>query len=52
MKTKTEYLWFNTENHREYINITRKIQEIVTNSGQFDMLVYIPAFKNDFKVSP
>lgn len=25
-------------------------QEIVTNSGQFDMLVYIPAFKNDFNL--
>jgi secondary thiamine-phosphate synthase enzyme len=33
MKFHTEYLWFNTKNHREYINITNQVQEAVTKSG-------------------
>ncbi len=33
MKTHTEYLWFNTQNLREYINITGKISEILAKSG-------------------
>ena len=43
MKTKTEYLWFNTENHREYINITRKVQDIVTDSGIKEGMVLVSA---------
>ena len=30
MKAATEYLWFNTRTKRDYINITSKVQEIVT----------------------
>lgn len=43
MKFKTEYLWFNTENHREYINITDKVQEIVTQSGVQEGMVLVCA---------
>ena len=32
MKTYTEYLWFNTENVREDINITRQVKEILKKS--------------------
>lgn len=27
MKSYTDYLWFNTENKREYINITRQVED-------------------------
>lgn len=33
MKFKTEYLWFKTEKHREYINITEEVQYVVDQSG-------------------
>ena len=33
MKSTTEYLWFNTEKHREFINITDEVTEIVDKSG-------------------
>ncbi len=33
MKFATEYVWFNTKNKREYINITDKVEEVVRNSG-------------------
>ncbi|NLF39788.1 YjbQ family protein [bacterium] len=33
MKSKTEYLWFNTRTHREYINITGDVARIVSESG-------------------
>ncbi|HNR34361.1 MAG TPA: secondary thiamine-phosphate synthase enzyme YjbQ [Candidatus Hydrogenedentes bacterium] len=33
MKTATKYLWFNTKQQREYINITDTVQEIVDKSG-------------------
>jgi secondary thiamine-phosphate synthase enzyme len=33
MKCLTEYLWFNTSKHREYINITGKVTSIVERSG-------------------
>ena len=32
MKSATEYLWFNTKNHREYINITSDVEKVVTKS--------------------
>ncbi len=43
MKFATEYLWFNTENQREYINITPKVQEIVSNSGIKEGMVLVSA---------
>lgn len=33
MKTATDYLWFNTEHHREFINITDRVERLVKNSG-------------------
>jgi len=33
LKSITEYLWFNTETRRAYINITRRVEEIVRKSG-------------------
>ena len=33
MKFHTEYLWFNTKQHREYINITGDVEEIVSRSS-------------------
>ena len=33
MKFQTEYLWFNTEKKREYINITRDVESVVKKSG-------------------
>ncbi len=43
MKTATEYLWFNTRKHREYINITERVQEIVTKSGMREGMVLVSA---------
>ncbi len=33
MKFATEYLWFETKRHREYINITDRVEEVVRKSG-------------------
>ncbi|MFQ5895406.1 MAG: secondary thiamine-phosphate synthase enzyme YjbQ [Nitrospinota bacterium] len=33
MKAHTDYLWFHTKKHREYINITRQVEEAVAKSG-------------------
>lgn len=43
MKFKTEYLWFNTERQREYINITDEVQEIVSQSGVQEGMVLVSA---------
>ncbi|MEO8168466.1 MAG: secondary thiamine-phosphate synthase enzyme YjbQ [bacterium] len=43
MKTKTEYLWFNTQAKREYINITGDVQEIVTKSDVKEGMVLVSA---------
>ena len=43
MKFLTEYLWFNTQNHREYINITTEVQEIVRKSGVKEGMVLVSA---------
>jgi len=43
MKFHTEYLWFNTHNHREYINITDQVQGIVHKSGIQDGMVLVSA---------
>ncbi|MFQ5866562.1 MAG: secondary thiamine-phosphate synthase enzyme YjbQ [bacterium] len=32
MKSYTEYLWFNTGNRREFINITPQVEEVVKKS--------------------
>lgn len=33
MKSRTEYLWFETRRQKEIIPITEKIEEIVSSSG-------------------
>jgi secondary thiamine-phosphate synthase enzyme len=33
MKSHTEYLWFETKKHREYINITDQVEAAVRKSG-------------------
>ena len=33
MKSATDYLWFNTKEHREFINITDKVEGLVDRSG-------------------
>ncbi|MFH0762839.1 MAG: secondary thiamine-phosphate synthase enzyme YjbQ [Candidatus Omnitrophota bacterium] len=33
MKSYTHYLWFNTENRQEFINITPQVEEAVRKSG-------------------
>lgn len=33
MKVATEYLWFETRNRKELVNITEEIQQAVTKSG-------------------
>ncbi len=43
MKSATEYLWFNTKHHREFINITDKVQEIVHGSGISEGFVLVSA---------
>ncbi len=43
MKFATEYLWFNTSQKREYINITDKVEEVVRNSGVREGMVLVSA---------
>lgn len=43
MKFATEYLWFKTQKHREYINITDEVQEIVKKSGIQEGMVLVSA---------
>lgn len=43
MKTRTEYLWFNTQKPREYINITGRVQEIVDKSGVQEGMALVSA---------
>jgi secondary thiamine-phosphate synthase enzyme len=33
MKTITQELWFNTKNRREFINITREVEKLLSESG-------------------
>jgi secondary thiamine-phosphate synthase enzyme len=43
MKSVTEYLWFNTGKHREFINITDRVEEIVRGSGISEGFVLVSA---------
>jgi secondary thiamine-phosphate synthase enzyme len=43
MKSHTEYLWFNTKKHREYINITGEVAEAVEKSGVKEGMVLVSA---------
>ncbi len=43
MKFLTEYLWFNTEKKREYINITDTVEALVRKSGVKEGMVLVSA---------
>ena len=43
MKSVTEYLWFNTKQRREFINITDKVAELVQRSGIAEGFVLVSA---------
>lgn len=43
MKFHTEYLWFNTKNHREYINITQDLDKILKTSGIQEGMLLVSA---------
>ncbi|MCI0531763.1 MAG: secondary thiamine-phosphate synthase enzyme YjbQ [candidate division Zixibacteria bacterium] len=43
MKSYTEYLWFNTKKHREYINITPEVERLLEKSGIKEGLVLVSA---------
>lgn len=43
MKHYTEYLWFNTKKHREYVNITDKVEQAVQKSGVQEGMVLVSA---------
>ncbi|MCP5109638.1 MAG: YjbQ family protein [bacterium] len=43
MRAHTEYLWFNTSKHREYINITDKVEKAVATSGVQEGMALVSA---------
>jgi secondary thiamine-phosphate synthase enzyme len=43
MKFFTEYLWFNTKKHREYVNITPEVERILAKSGIKDGMLLVSA---------
>jgi secondary thiamine-phosphate synthase enzyme len=43
MKSQTEYFWFHTEKKRELINITNKVQDVVSQSGIKEGMVLVSA---------
>ncbi len=43
MKFHTEYLWFNTRKHRDYVNITDKVEDAVEKSGVREGMVLVSA---------
>ncbi len=43
MKSKTEYLWFETKKPREYINITDRVERLVRESGIREGMVLVSA---------
>jgi len=43
MKSHTQYLWFNTKNRQEFINITSQVDEAVAKSGVKEGLCLVNA---------
>jgi secondary thiamine-phosphate synthase enzyme len=43
VKSVTEYLWFNTRKHREFVNITDKVEQLVRRSGIAEGFVLVSA---------
>ena len=43
MRSHTQYLWFETKKHREYVNLTRQVAEAVRESGVQEGMVLVSA---------
>lgn len=43
MKTYTDYLWFNTKNRHEIVNITSEVEECILKSGVRDGMCLVNA---------
>ncbi len=43
MKSMTHYLWFNTKKHKEFINITHEVEDVVRKSGIQEGMVLVSA---------
>jgi secondary thiamine-phosphate synthase enzyme len=43
MKSHTEYLWFETQKHREFIHITQRVEDAVAKSGVQEGLCFVSA---------
>jgi secondary thiamine-phosphate synthase enzyme len=43
MKSFTEYLWFNTKKHSEYINITSEVEQILAKSKIKEGMILVSA---------
>lgn len=43
MKSYTQYLWFNTKNRQEFINITPQVEEVLKKSGVKEGLCLVNA---------
>ena len=43
MKSKTDYITFNTKKHREYVNITDRVEEVVAATGIQEGMVLVSA---------
>jgi secondary thiamine-phosphate synthase enzyme len=43
MKFHTDYLWFTTKKHREYINITHEVEDAVRKSAVSEGMILISA---------
>jgi secondary thiamine-phosphate synthase enzyme len=43
VKTYTDYLWFNTRKHREYVNITHEVERILAKSGITEGMILVSA---------
>lgn len=43
MKSYTEYLWFHTKKHREFVNITREVESALKKSGIQEGMILVSA---------
>jgi secondary thiamine-phosphate synthase enzyme len=43
MQAHTEYLWFSTKKRREYINITREVEKVLSDSDVTEGMVLVSA---------
>ena len=43
MRSTTEYFWFNTTKHREFINITDEVEKVLQKSGIKEGMILVSA---------